>query len=841
MNAAPDSRLTSVDDQLRRLRTLVYEQDETAASAAARLREQLELYTLRARLLDQLREWSAPATASELVRIATDLEEWASRDADVAVDVATVLLTASADTPLLERVLGVLHDTFAADDMSTLPALRFLLTSGHASQADRLLRALVPATPGVPPRAFEDDSPASFSTATGPAATLLSGVVPLCQQVLERDPRDDETRRILTWSLVELGQLEQALTLVETLLAKYPEDDELTWYRIAALEGLGRPQEALAALDTLPGAAFDDSAVISYRLRLMLDSGQASQALDLAKIARSGHQDDVNLTLAYVEALDRTHGHDDALAAAREALAGHPDSQRLAVATGGLLVESERFSEAIPLLQNTVESGQGGSDAARLLAAALRATGRTDEALQYLDTALSAKPSDGMLLVERARTLQALGRLVEALDAVDAAGSNGINEPSLWVLRGDLLLALGRELEAISQYSRALAEGPDELANDLAQRLESTAYDAARDRPRDALRLLTAVDDTGKLTPYGHALYAEMLRLAGQLRLAITQADKAQQTGSDVGWVASTKARALVDLARSAEALEVLDQATHDGHVDPEDRFSWSVRTDALLALDRLSEADELLERYFPISDEPKPDEAPDEWLTWSVSARSLILANRDELEEVRSRIRRHTRRYGRQTDWDYWTAVSYNRSMHHDRAVPLLSRVADEGGDDGTWVWCELGDALVASSGVLSPEARNAYGRVAQASLEYWTLLSAQAWARFRLGDASGAAEAYQRARVSFTDPMREDRLRLVLVHHAAQNSSAAEDLLHEVLRDLANVPDPQRARGILSEGIYVLTLVLNDPQYGPPFEQVWRDVREELEARKRSLLAAR
>jgi hypothetical protein len=87
----------------------------------------------------------------------------------------------------------------------------------------------------------------------------------------------------------------------------------------------------------------------------------------------------------------------------------------------------------------------------------------------------------------------------------------------------------------------------------------------------------------------------------------------------------------------------------------------------------------------------------------------------------------------------------------------------------------------------------------------------------------------------------MREDRLRLVLVHHAAQNSSAAEDLLHEVLRDLANVPDPQRARGILSEGIYVLTLVLNDPQYGPPFEQVWRDVREELEARKRSLLAAR
>src|SRR5580698_8902735 len=101
-----------------------------------------------------------------------------------------------------------------------------------------------------------------------------------------------------------------------------------------------------------------------------------------------------------------------------------------------------------------------------------------------------------------------------------------------------------------------------------------------------------------------------MLRLARQLRLAITQADKAQQTGSDVGWVASTKARALVDLARSAEALEVLDQATHDGHVEPEDRFSWSVRTDALLALDRLSEADELLERYFPISDEPKPDEA---------------------------------------------------------------------------------------------------------------------------------------------------------------------------------------------------------------------------------------
>jgi tetratricopeptide (TPR) repeat protein len=838
MNAAPDSRLTSVDDQLRHLRTLVYEQDETAASVAVQLREKLELYTLRARLLDQLREPPAPATASELVRITTDLEEWATRDADIALDVATVLLTTSADMPLLERTLAALHDSFVTDDMSTLPALRFLLMSGHANQAARLLRALVPATVGAPSRAPEDDSSAPFSTGTGSAASLLSGVVVLCQQVLERDPRNDEMRRILTWSLIELGRLEQALTHAETLLAKYPGDEELMWYRVAALDGLGRPQEALSALDTLPRAALDDSAVISYRLRLMLDSGLASQALDLAKSAMRGHPDDVKLTLAYIEALDRTQGHDEALATAREAFARHPDSPRLAVATGGLLVEAERFSEAIPLLQNAVLSGQGGSDAARLLAAALRATGSTAEALHYLDIALSTKPLDGMLLVERARTLQDLGRLVEALDAVDAAERSGTSQPSLWVLRGDLLLALGRESEAISQYSQALAEGPDELTDDLVQRLESSALDAVRDRPHDALSLLVAVNDTGRLSCYGHALYAETLRLNGQLEHAITEADRARQAEADVGWVAGTKARALADLARSAEALEALDEI---GYVDPEDRFNLNVRIDALLALDRYSEADELLERHFPVSDQPKPDEEPDDWLTWSVSARGLILNNRDELEEVRARIRRYTRRYGRQTSWDYWTAVSYNRGMHHDRALPLLSRVADEWGDSGGWVWCELGDALVASGGVLSQEARDAYKRIVQVSSEYSSQLSAQAWARFRLGDTSGAAEAYQRTLVSGTDPMREDRLRLVLIHHAAGDSAAAEDVLREVLRDLANVPDRQRARGILSEGMYVLTLVLNDPQYGPPFEQVWRDVREKLQACKRSLLAAR
>jgi tetratricopeptide (TPR) repeat protein len=430
-------------------------------------------------------------------------------------------------------------------------------------------------------------------------------------------------------------------------------------------------------------------------------------------------------------------------------------------------------------------------------------------------------------------TLEALDRPVEALDAVDAAERTGVAEPSLWLLRGDLLLALGRELEAIPQYKRALAEGPDELTDNLVQRLEETAYDMARDRPDDALNLLAALKDAGKLSPSGRGLYAETLRLKDKLELAVTEADRALREGADAGWVAGTKAQALVDLYRSAEALEVLEGT---GHVDPEDRFNESVRINALLNLDRTLAADGLLRQHFPVSDQPEPDGEPDEFLTWSVGERGRILIDLGQFEEASARIRRYTRSYGHQTEWDYWIAVSYNRRTHYDRALPLLSRNTDEWGDDGLWVWNELGDALVASGGRLSREARDAYERAARSGFEGPLALVTQAWARFRLGDMPGAAETYRRALNSATDPLREHRLRLVLVHHAAGNHTAGAEMLREELRDLANLPDPQRAGGILSEGIYAVNLVGNDPEYGPPSAQVWRELRETLEASQRA-----
>lgn len=835
MNTAPDAGPKSVDDELRRLRALVFGQDVTVAACATQLHAQLARYSNRVRLLEQLGSSKAPGATSEMVRLSAALEEWATGDLDVALEVATALLSASAETPILDRILVVLHDRSAANHSSTPTAVRFLLMSGRAAQASRLLRAILPdavetlSTLAIPSFA----SPVPPVTAGGNTAGLLSGVVALCTQLIESDPFDDETRRVLAWSLLELGKYEDLLIQLNVLVVTHPEDEELTRFRVAALEGLGRSSEALSALEPLRVNAPDDLALTSLRLRLMLKSGLVEQALNLAETSLDLHRDDVGLTLSYIEALERIKGSESALTAAREAHRRQPQSPRLAVVVGGLMVKTARFDKAIPLLENSVSRGDGGPHAARLLAVALVATDRRAEALKHLDDALRAYPQHPMLLLQRAVTLHALGRLVEALDAVEAAERVGTGEPNLWALRADVLLALGRASEAVPQYARALATGSDEFTASLTQRIENSALDLSSDRPDAALVLMVAVKDAGRISPYGRGLYAELLRVDGRLEEAVSEADIAREAGADFGWMINTKAQALVDLSRADQALRVLDEIG----ADPENLFGVSARIDALLALDRISEADRLLGFHFAIKDRPEPGDEQDEWLTWKVQVRGQILFNLGHFLDAGAVMRRYTKAYGRRVEWDWWLAVSYSQRHEFNRALPLLRLVAEEMGDNETPAWNELGDTI-SRDGQLSQEARSAYERSLRITpIRPWFLLT-QAWARFRLGDIQGAIEGYQRLLNSVGDPRREDRFRFALALYASGDETAGLALIKRVLSSLPNVPE--FAAPFIAQGLFTLDLFDNDPRYGSSFEQARYHIRDVLNKHQQRPLTA-
>jgi tetratricopeptide (TPR) repeat protein len=826
MISAAEPAPTPLEEQVHRLRNLVYEGDPQARDSVRQVLTTLRLLVRRVQLLDLV--MSPAELPAQVQPLAGDLRDYAARDPEVAVDLATAVVLGSADEGLVADVLELLRVNPVPAPLDVLPAVRFLIDTGRSAAASSLLRALSPERP----RQDEVDplAPDLTSNKSGVDAGVLKAVIKLCSKIVAEGSPDGETRHLLAWSLLQVGRLEEAAAHLRGLLDEEPSDIGLMWDLVQTMVRLKRPSEALAVLDGVPNSAGDDPALVKYRVELLVAAGRTDEALDILMRALERDHDNFDLIQAHALVVERTEGSEEALALARRALADHPSSPQLKVLTGELLVKTGRANEAVAVLGDVALAGRGGALAARFHAGALLELDRAREALEVVDAALAVTPKEGRLLYQRALVLRALGRPAEALDVMDAAIAAGMSEPSTHATRADVLFDLGRPAEAVELYARLLKDGTPNLAAGLAPDLESRAASLADEQPQSALILLTAIRDAGVLSAYGHGLYAEMLRQGLQLTAAVKEAEAARRRGADVVWMAGTQSQALVSLSRSAEALTVLAEAASS---DQDSRFNQMARVNAMLGLEQVSKARALLEEHFPLVAESSSEEEQDAWLTWTVSAWAVIHIDLREFDEARQLIRQQTRLHERRSDWDYWMAYVYNRRQQYDRAIPLLTRLGDEFGDDGQAGWIEMGDALTAAHGGVASEARGAYERVARSTGERPLTWIAQGWARFRLGDLGSAEKLHQQAFSAATDPIFEEVMRSVVVRAVTRGQEDAEALLTRCLDEIASLPDPARIAALVDEGRYVLNLVDADKDLAARLGSALPRLRRALEAR--------
>ncbi len=804
-----------VEVALRLLRNAVFECANDAMNLADALHHRVGLLAARVDLLaaTAAATGDAPHSYAQVDMAAQRVQEFSPADPDVLLELVTALLVVDENPKAIAATLAGLRteqpnrpepDTAAA-------ALRYLLRTGHAHQARRLLDTLLPTAQSIP----------SWRTATAGTGVAITELSPFARQLLTvtlaaseeelvHSPDDLALRRVHASALVELGQREKGLQEIEEILRRDPSDGETGWAEVITLAQLGRNERALAQLDRLPAPISLVPAVLALRVRLLLALGKTDTAATTALDAARLHPEQIDVRLALVEALTATGRHDEAQKQVDGLLLEHPDSPLLLTVRGKLQHASGDLTSATETLGRAVHAGPDDPDARVALASVLSDKGDLEAALAHLDAALESHPERADIRLERARVLRSSGRSVEALETLEGVPEGAAE--ATWELRGDLLLELNREPEAISWYARCLASAHEAggSAQRFADALESTAERLyGQDRYSEALDALTPVRLAGLLSPRGMRLRAELLRLTEKWFESLAQADEVLATETGDAWVMGTKAATLVALSRSQEALDLLATALEES---PDYLFGQSFRIVALDELGRVTDAQQLLEEHFS-------DEAiQDNWAVWAVMARSQLLIDAARYEDA-VRILKAALQGGRdEASWYGPLAVAYSRLGRPKRAVDTMRRAFAAVNDNvSQWARIELADALSVLHHGADEEATGIYQRLASERDEEIVPkdVAMRAWCQLRLGELDGAIARYRAAIGAAKDPLLNERLRLGIGLLIADVPDHEERTLNRALADLAEIPDRAAAKGLVTEAHYVLSLLEGDTRY--------------------------
>jgi tetratricopeptide (TPR) repeat protein len=823
-----------VEAALRMLRNAVFERASNTMSQADALHKRIGLLAARVDLLaaTATATGDAPNSRAEIGVAARRVEEFRSIDPDVLLELVTALLVADDDPRAIAAAVAALRtgqpsrlepDTAAA-------ALGYLLCTGHAHQARRLLDALLPTAQSIPSwRTATAGLGVAISEPSPFARELLTVTLAATEEELARSPDDLALRRVHAYALVELGRREKGLQEFEEILKRDPSDGETGWAEVITLVQLGRQEQALALLEQLPAPISFVPAVLALRARLLLALDQKDAAVAAAMDAARMHPEQIDVRLALVEALTATGQQDEAQKQLDGLLLEHPDDPLVLTVRGRSQHAGGDVTGAAETLRRAVQLGPDDPDARVALAGVLLDQGAGEAALAHLDAALGSHPERTDILLERARVLRSFGRLVEALEALDAVPEGAYE--ATWELRGDLLLELDRKPEAISWYTRcltsALATGGD--AQRFVDALRVTAARLyAQDRYQEALDALAPIRRAGLVSPATMSLRAELLRLTEKWHESLAQADEVLAMGTGDAWIKGTKGAILAALSRSQEALDVLAPVLEES---PGYLFGQSYRIVALDQLVRVAEAQQVLEEHFS-------EAAEGLWMVWTVMARSQLLIDAAQYEDA-ARILKEALRGGRdEASWYGPLAVAHARLGRPRRAVDTMRKAfAGTNGNLAEWARVELADALSllpqGADGEARDEAREIYQWLASKQ-DHETApkdVALRAWSQFRLGKPDDAIPRYRAAIDAAADPMLNERFQLGIALVMAGGPESGRSTLDRVLADLADIADRAAAKGLAMEALHVLELLKKDTQFTAKAVD-FAEVREQLSA---------
>jgi len=383
----------------------------------------------------------------------------------------------------------------------------------------------------------------------------------------------------------ETGSAESALEAWREVLAivppGHPTASAARLSEILALADLDRLDEAAdRCVSAIPSAQAGPT-----RHRARLACGEIRERAGRLELALTDYQ-----LLLRDDAVDEDHATDAALGAARSALELGRSADALAATARGLAMIEEPAAR-LTLLSTQVRAAEALGDEA-LLAEAIAARDALAEEIPDLA---------GPVLVDAAVRSRAAGRTDEAIDLLRRAVTLPMAEgarAAAWTELGDAWLEQTELDDAAAAYAQAAALADNDPLVAFTAQMGQAEVARRRGDLEKAIELLEEVSPPDELTrQWWMETLATVLTEAGHDDALETWEDLAS-TAPDAG----TKVAALIGQAdllygedRYADALPVYTRALQEATDPVEAGWAGIGRADALAALDRSEEADELL------------------------------------------------------------------------------------------------------------------------------------------------------------------------------------------------------------------------------------------------------
>jgi tetratricopeptide (TPR) repeat protein len=830
ISASPATR--SLELEIRAAREAVLRRDPNAREQAQSARRRAATLAARAELIAALATAdSEHATdAAEIDGAIAAAKRLPDPDVETMLDLALALLIADRAEEAVDILMqGLLAG--AADAVTPSQLMAFidqLLGDRRADEAEDLLRAVYARLIARPRRVPTGGGTPAPRVELSRRRRFLKEALRLVDERLETGGDEPTLLTLRAGTLIGLGELNQALETVLDVVKRYPSNALARDVLVAVLARMRHYDSAVTELEQLPEERLQEPDAVSTQVDLLVRSGASERAVEVARRAVDNMGANLEVRTAYVRALAASGDLSQALPEAHTLVADYPQHADALVVLAEVLRLTGADEEALETLRRATSLDPSNAFAHTALARALEAQGDAPRALDELEQALTLDPANADLLLERARLLFAVGRSVEALELVEQA--DVATHPRAAALRADIHREHGRFDDALVWYERAF-DGSAEDRDDTAAKIVAvcdTLFDEGDYGPAlDGLDFL--VEHGVDLPPATIALRAELLRLRARLRAAVEACEEARAAGFEEDWLIATHAQALIDLDRARSALPLAQRLINES---PDYVYGRTVWVSALIELDRVTEALAMLDEWFPL------DDLVSGWEVWTVgihaSQRSALGRHADAIAVLEEALERSDR----EADWLAVLGFAHARLWQLTAAEAAFQHAfALHGSDMPSWALIELADVLVASAGELTPDAASHYERVIEREIDNAIEVPSPnarvraGWAHLRLGRPEQAVEQFRIGFDETESDMLDWRMSLSAALMLKGDDDGAQRELDELLRLVRELPDRERAKGVVHESVFNLRMLEMDPSLRDAGSGLAR-LRERLDA---------
>jgi predicted O-linked N-acetylglucosamine transferase (SPINDLY family) len=291
-------------------------------------------------------------------------------------------------------------------------------------------------------------------------AGRLAEAIPLYEQILAREPRNQRANYLMGIALYQSGKPRNSIRFLKVAADINP--DALEAWRdlgIILLKLRDFEQAEAAFAQALRIAPANPQFLVNRGIALR-NLGQAQQAVDCHRAALQLQPGFAEAHYHLGSALLELSRPDEALASFRRATTLKPGMAEAWQGTGQALLDGGQPSEAIVALREAARLNANSADIRRSLGLALLRAEQHAEALEAIAGALAIDPAHSGALSARGAALEQLQRNEEALIAyAEALRSDPVNVDALLGQAG-LLRNMGSVDEALAAYDRAIALAP---------------------------------------------------------------------------------------------------------------------------------------------------------------------------------------------------------------------------------------------------------------------------------------------------------------------------------------------------------------------------------------------